>query len=105
MLDIAVPEKGLQRSRVVAAVCERVAAGVPQHVRVDLESELGCRACSLDHPSEASGGKRRATFGGENERRLWLLLAPEPTQGAQFVPKDRMRRHACRPQGPSWRPR
>jgi hypothetical protein len=32
MLDVAVPEISLQGSRVVPSVCQRIAAGVSQHV-------------------------------------------------------------------------
>ena len=55
VLDIAVPEVGLQRARVVPLVGQGVAAGVPEHVRVRLEAELGLDPRSLDHAGEASG--------------------------------------------------
>ena len=58
MLDVAVPEVGLQRARVVPLVRQRVAAGVPEHVRVRLEPELGLEPCPLDHAGEASGARR-----------------------------------------------
>src|SRR5947209_4911368 len=35
--DIPVPEKMLQAPRIEALIGERIAGGVPQHVRVDLE--------------------------------------------------------------------
>jgi hypothetical protein len=40
MLDIAVPQVGLQGARVVPLVGKGVAAGVPEHVRVSLEANL-----------------------------------------------------------------
>jgi hypothetical protein len=43
----------LQRSGVVPAIRQGVATGVPEHVWMDLESELRPNPCSLDHPSEA----------------------------------------------------
>jgi hypothetical protein len=52
VLDIFVAEIRLQRPGVVAFVGERVAAGVPQHVRVRLEPKFGLGCCSLNHPSE-----------------------------------------------------
>ena len=67
MLDIAVPEKGLQRSRVVAAVCERVAAGVPQHVRVGLEAKTCLDPSTLDHAGEPIGAKGCPTLRCEHE--------------------------------------
>src|ERR1700674_1982124 len=39
VLDVPVPEIGLQRPRVMAAVGKRIATGVPQHVGMDLEFE------------------------------------------------------------------
>jgi hypothetical protein len=44
MLDIAVAEVSLKRPCVVAFIGERVAAGVPEHVRMDLESKPRRRA-------------------------------------------------------------
>jgi|HubBroStandDraft_6_1064221.scaffolds.fasta_scaffold277684_2 hypothetical protein len=38
----------LDAPRVVAGVCQRVAAAVPQHVCVDLEREAGALANALD---------------------------------------------------------
>ena len=83
-------EVGLQGARVVPLVGQRVAAGVPEHVRVRLEGQLGLRACPLDHAGEASGAERRSALRREHEGRLGLLLALEPPQRPQFVPEDRM---------------
>jgi hypothetical protein len=41
VLDVFVPEVGLERPRVMAGVGKRIAAGVPQHVGMDLEFEPG----------------------------------------------------------------
>jgi hypothetical protein len=43
VLDVAVPKVGLQCPRVMSPVGERVATGVPEHVGVGLEPELGPR--------------------------------------------------------------
>ena len=72
------------------SVRQRVAAGVPEHVRVRLKAKLGLDACPLDHAGEAGGRERRAAFRGEDEGRLGLLLALKPPQGAQFIAEDRM---------------
>jgi hypothetical protein len=37
VLNVLMPEPGLQRPAVVAGIGQRVAAAVPQHVRVDWE--------------------------------------------------------------------
>ena len=71
-------------------VGERVAAGVPEHVRVRLEAELRLEPCPLDHAGEPCGAEGCPALRGEHEGRLGLLLALKPPQGAQFVPKDRM---------------
>ena len=57
VLDAAVTKVSLKRSGVVSLIRERVAAGVPEHVRMGLQPDLGFRPCSLDHPGEAGGGK------------------------------------------------
>jgi len=51
------------------------ATGVPQHVRMSLEPEIGFGTRALHHAGKAGGGEGRSAFGGEYERRLGLLLA------------------------------
>ena len=82
MLNVAVAEIGLQRPRVVSLVGERVAASVPEHVRVRLEGKLGLDPCSLDHAGEPGGAEGCPALRGEHEGRLGLLLALKPPQGA-----------------------
>ena len=62
MLDVLVPEIGLQCPRVVAPVRQGIAAGVPKHMRVRLERQLGGLTRPLNHASEP--GRR------EDEREL-----------------------------------
>ena len=81
VLDVTVAQVGLQGARIVALVGQRVAAGVSEHVRMRLETQLGLRACTLDHAGEAGRGKWGATFRGEHEGGLGLLLALKPPQG------------------------
>jgi hypothetical protein len=71
----------LQRSGTLSLVRERVATGVPQHVRVRLEPKSGFGARALDHADETSRRKCSAPLRGEHERRSGLLLALEPPQG------------------------
>ena len=67
MLNIAVPKVRLQCPGVVPLVGQRVAAGVPQHVRVRLERQLGLPARPFDHAGEASRTKRCPAFRGKYE--------------------------------------
>ena len=62
VLDVAVAKVSLQRSGIVSLIRERVAASVPQHVRVRLEPKFGFGARTLDHASEASRREWRAPF-------------------------------------------
>jgi hypothetical protein len=91
VLDVLVAEVSLQRPRVVALIGQRVTACVPEHVGVRLEPELRLSASAFDHPGKASGCERGSSFRGEEVGRLWLLLALEPSKGAEFVAEDRMR--------------
>jgi hypothetical protein len=68
-----------QRSPATRMTVERKAAGVPEHVRVRLEDQLGHLSSSLDHSREASSRKGRAALRGEHEGRFRLLLALEPS--------------------------
>lgn len=77
MLDVPVSRVGLQRARVVTLIGQRVAAGVPKHMRVRLEPKLGVAPSSLDHAGEAGGAKGRSPLRSEHEGRLGLLLTLE----------------------------
>jgi hypothetical protein len=81
VLDIAVTQVSLKRSGIVSLIRERVATGVPQHVRVRLEPKSGFGARALDHAGETSRREWSAPLRGEHERRFGLLLALEPPQG------------------------
>jgi hypothetical protein len=48
VLDILMAEIGLQRPGVVPLVGERVAAGVPEHMGVSIEAELGLHQSRSD---------------------------------------------------------
>jgi hypothetical protein len=77
VLDVAVPEVGLQRPRVVPFVGQRITAGVPEHVGVRLETQLSLGARTLNHPGEASSGERRAPVCTENPIRIdWRRESP-----------------------------
>jgi len=74
MLDIAMPEPRLQRSRIMSLVGKLVAAAVPQHVGMDREGHAGPLAEALDQGMEALRRHRRAALGNEDVR-AWRLLA------------------------------
>src|SRR5262245_63225012 len=78
-LNVAVAEVSLQRPRVVAFVGQRVAAGMPQHVRVRLECEFGLDRCPFHHAGEPGSAERCPALRGEHEGRLGLLLTLAPS--------------------------
>ena len=55
VLDIAMPEIGLDSARVVSVVGELVAAGMAQHVGVRLDAQIGRYGYPLDHAGETGG--------------------------------------------------
>jgi hypothetical protein len=79
-IDRPMTQIGLQRSRIQALICQRVAAGMPKHVRVYLKTDLGFLAGARQQLGKSRGGERTAPFGGKHEGRsrlaLETLLAP-----------------------------
>ena len=65
------------------------AAGVAQHVRVDLKGHLGLNAGALDQLGQAGDREWRAALTHEDEGRLGLAL--EHAQRPQFVTEQWMR--------------
>jgi hypothetical protein len=55
VLDVAVSEVSLQGSSVVPSVCQRVTAGMPEHVWVGFEAKPRLDACAFDHAGEPCG--------------------------------------------------
>ena len=90
MLNVAVAEVGLQGASVVALVSQGKTAGVPQHMRMRFEAQLGLPARPFDHAGEASRTKRCPAFLGEHEGRLGFLLVLKPPQRPRFVSEDWM---------------
>ena len=62
VLDVAVPKPVLDGAGVVAVIGELEAAGVPQHVRVDGEGELGAAPIAVTslRTAETVSGPRRS---------------------------------------------
>src|SRR5438105_106545 len=69
VLNIPMPEVVLDGSRVVALVRQLEAARVPQHVRMDRESELRRVACSPHDLAERRVRERSTAFRREDIRR------------------------------------
>ena len=88
-VDRAVAEIGLQRSGIDALIGQRVAAGMPEHMWVDLEADLGFVAGAGEQLGEAGRGERSTPLRGKDEgrRRLALQLSQRP----QFIAEERMR--------------
>src|SRR3974390_3282428 len=55
VLNILVTKVRLQRSGIMSLVGERVAAGVPEHVRMDFEPQPRFCTCLFDHPGQGGG--------------------------------------------------
>ena len=87
VLDVAVAKVSLQRPRIVTLVGESVTAGMPQHVRVCLEGELGLDPCPLDHAREPGSAEGCPALRGEHEGRLGLLLALEAAAAPAARPR------------------
>ena len=90
MLDRLVAEIVLDGPRIVAVIGELVAAGVPQHVDVNREAELGPFANVLDLSIERIRRERRAALAREHKRGVRPLVGAEFAQCPQFIAADRM---------------
>src|SRR5579863_3964981 len=58
VLNVSVAEVSLQRSRIMTIIGQLETAGMPEHVRVDLDAETSHGSGPLDHPSEPRRRKR-----------------------------------------------
>src|SRR6476660_9305107 len=73
-LDAAVTQVSLQRAGIRSLVCQLVAAGVSQHVRMNLEGYLGFNASPFDQLRQARNREWRPALGHEDKGRLGLTL-------------------------------
>jgi len=84
--DALVTEIMLKRPGIVSIVGELVAAGVPEHVRMDAEWHLGSLTEPLDEPVEAD---RPAALGNEHVG-ICGVLPPELPRGSHLIATDWM---------------
>jgi hypothetical protein len=87
VLDVPVPEIGLQRTGIMARIGQRKATGVPKHVRVDLEPKASRKPRPLQHPGEARRGKGCAPLTDEHEK--GCCRRSRAANGAARVTPDR----------------
>ena len=80
----------LQGARVGALVGKLKTAGVPEHVWVGLEAQLGRDAQPRHHLAPPRRREGRAALGRQHERRWRLLVAFEPPQRPQLDAAQRM---------------
>ena len=90
MLDVLVSEIRLQRAGIDAVVCELEAAGMPQHVWMQLKFEVGDDTRAGNQLLKPRNGEGRAALAYKYERAC-LGLAFEAAQCAKFVAGDRVR--------------
>src|SRR5262249_38377147 len=85
MLNVAMPQIMLDRPRVLPVVCQLVAGGVAQHVRMDRELDAGLAAGSTDDLAHRIGAERRLALAHEYVG--GVRVSPlQSAQGAQFRP-------------------
>jgi hypothetical protein len=70
VLDVAMPQVGLQGTGVVAVIRQLVAAGMPQHVGVHLDAEISRGGGPFHHARETWRCQRRAALRYEHEGRV-----------------------------------
>ena len=87
--DIIVAHVVLKSSRIDPVVCQFVASGVPKHVRMNWEWELGGFSGPGNHFQEPCGRGGPAALGDEDISRLHIFPA-ELTQRSDFPPAQGM---------------
>ena len=83
------PKPVLNSARVVASIRQGIAAGVPEHVAVNLEGQAGALTDALYKPIYGVRGEGASALCGEHEgaiRELPVKLSQSP----QLVAADRM---------------
>src|SRR5258708_33262679 len=87
-LNASMAQVSLQRAGIGPLVCQRVAAGVAQHVGMNLEGYLGLNASPLDQFGQAGNRERCAELAHEDKGRLGLTL--QTPQRSEFVAEQGM---------------
>jgi len=75
MLDVPMPQVSLESSGIMPFVGQREPAGVPQHVRMSLEAQLGLDPGTFHKLGKPARAERRSALGREHERQFGVLLA------------------------------
>ena len=95
MLDVSVPQVGLESPRIMSLVGQREAAGVPEHMGMRLEAQLGLAASAFHKPGKSARRERRAPLAGEHERRFGVLFSLQLSERSHFVAQNRIGRRGA----------
>jgi hypothetical protein len=75
VLNVLVAQVRLEGPRIMPLIGQRIAAGVTQHVRMNLKVQLSLDARPFDHARKPGCREGAPAFGCKHERRFRLLLA------------------------------
>jgi hypothetical protein len=89
ILDIAVPEVGLQRPCIDPVVRQLKAAGVAEHMGVHLDAQVGDDPSALDHTVEAFRRQWSPALGYKDKARGWRAVALVFAEFPQFPAQHR----------------
>lgn len=86
---IAVAKIILDQAQVIAFVCQGEAAGMAEHVGVNVAKTCPL-SCNGDHPVHGLSGQRLTAFGNKQPGQEILARGEPAAKGAQFVAGDRL---------------
>src|ERR1019366_5069643 len=92
VLNVPMPEPQLQCPRIVTVIGQLEAAGMPEHVGMHRESNLGLYTGARDHLAHAIGAHRSTAFGYEHEAAMVGPFAGKLPECPQLVALHRMGR-------------
>lgn len=89
--DVGVSEILLDYSQIGATLCQVVPAGVPEHVRMNIQGSKTRAHCqAFNHQLGTAGGELSATLRGKDELRRGRPFAFQLSQCSNFYPAQRM---------------